>query len=120
MITKTIYICSNCGQAFDCYTDCYEHEMREVAEKYSNVKFYDEKGRQLPLDVDPSRIDYIETDAAGAKYVDKYFSDTGFDMPGEDVDISKGGRFYWDGDYWCSVDNLRNRLAEIESVFKDN
>lgn len=120
MITKTIYICSNCGQTFEYYADCYEHEVREVAEKYSNVKFYDEHGCSLPLDTSPSRIDYIETDAAGAEYVDRYFANTGFDMPGEDVDISKGGRFYWDGDYWRSVDELRERLAEIESVFKDN
>lgn len=118
MKTETIYICEHCGLVFDNYEECCAHEMKESAKQLEGVKFFDDNGNQLALNVDPRKIYYFEMSAASADAVDKYFDKCGFLPPSCDVNTSFGGQFYWDNDEWRNVDELRSKLAEIETMFK--
>ena len=119
MKIETLYICDYCGTVFDDEDECREHEELELAEQVKGkVRYFDYTGKELSATADPANIDYFwVADMDAFSYVDNYFCECGYAKPSLDTPYRKGD-FYYDGDIWRNVEELRNHLIEIQEVFK--
>lgn len=120
MRTETLYICDYCGATFDNEEDCQEHEELELAERVNGkIRYFDYAGKELPITANPANIDYFwVADGNAFEYVDNYFCECDYAAPGLDTMYRKGN-FYYDGDVWKNVEELRNYLIEIQHIFKN-
>lgn len=120
MTTETLYICDHCGAVFDNEDECQEHEELELAERVNGkVKYFDCCGNELSITANPADIDYFwVADENTFEYVENYFHEYGYAAPGLDT-VYRKGDFYYNGDTWRNVEELRDFLIEIQEIFKN-
>lgn len=120
MKTNITYTCDYCGKIFDDEDECRKHEVKEFAQRVENkVMYFDCNGKRLSTDVSPNFIDYFwAVNETAFEYVDDYFDSCGYSRPSIDTPYKKGD-FYYDGDIWRNVEELKNQLIEIQEVFKN-
>lgn len=120
MKTNITYICDYCGKIFNDEDECREHERTELAKQVDNaVMYFDYNGERLSIDATPGIIDYFWVkDETAFEYVNDYFGKCGYACPSVDTPYRKGD-FFYDGNNWQNVEELRNHLIEVQEIFKN-
>lgn len=116
MKEKIIYICDYCRKEFESESKYYRHKRAEVSDK---IKYFAADGKPLPYDASPDFIEYFwATDIEALDMVDNYFEKYGYGKPSDDTCYTKG-YFYYDGENWKNVEELRKKLKYIEDIFQE-